>query len=331
MSTLGTFANFMARSTKAQTEAKKVAKKAEQATAGLVTGLTASKGSSVNQRALEMQAKAKAALAKPATSSALATQVAPTTNMPKAPSKNVLDARKKRLDLRAAKGRNKIIGGSVLGGLGLLGAGAIAYNSRNSGRRSEMSSGSAFANFAEKKVIVPTPDGRDPRFIKSYGKVTDAERAGTGTALTEDQRKALTESKKGKQVANSDQIKASQERLKKYAGQRTVEKNIDKGGNIYKGAKGFDYVSRTGALLGSPERAAIAAGKKSKNGFLKGSTEVAEKVGRAGYKTGATGWRNIANKAVGRTVTGKVARLGAAGIGLSAIGGALKRNRQERG
>lgn len=121
-------------------------------------------------------------------------------------------------------------------------------------------------------------------------------------------------------------------RAKRAAMQRKLEGQIDRGGNAYK-IKNDDVgvIARTTALLGSPERASIASGKKSKNEFIKGLAENAEKLGRLGYQEGAEGWRRYANKAVGRTFTGKVARLGVAGLGLSAIGGAMKRNRQEQG
>ena len=224
---------------------------------------------------------------------------------------------------KSLKMRNLAVGGGLgLAGLGTLGA--IAYNNRNSGRRSEMSFGSAFANFQA--------TGYNPTTKKAnrFGEVTPEMKAGTGTALTKDQMDKLTEIKK-KEKMSAEDIKSTQERLKKYGGQRAVERNIDKGGDVYKGAKGMDYVTRTGALLGSPERNIIAAGKKSKNDFIKGSANAAEGFGRLGYKTGAIGARGVLNKVVGRTATGKLARLGAAGIGLSAIGGAMKRNRQERG
>lgn len=241
---------------------------------------------------------------------------------------------------KGLKMRNLAIGGGLgLAGLGTLGA--IAYNNRNSGRRSEMSFGSAFANFAEAIAAKDAPKPRGKKFVAG-GKVYQNESdiptplrrsvAGNKGDLTADELAGIKgRSKKGDKVMSAEDIKSTQERLKKYGGQRAVERNIDKGGDVYKGAKGMDYVTRTGALLGSPERNMIAAGKNSKNGFIKGASEVAEKVGRAGYKTGAIGARGVLNKVVGRTATGKVARLGAAGIGLSAIGGAMKRNRQERG
>lgn len=238
--------------------------------------------------------------------------------------------------IKGVKTRNIIIGSSLgLAGLGT--AGAIAYNNRNSNRRSEMSFGSAYANFAE--ALVGSKSGVSPitgkpytNKSKKFGEVTDAMRTGTGTPLTPEQLDKLKTSKNNKKQFDKTQIEDTQKSLKAYANQRGIEKQIDSGGDIYKGAKGAgDYVNRTSALLTSPERKAIAAGKTSKNSFVKGLSEGAEKFGRAGYKTGATGLRGVGNALVGRTVTGKVARLGAAGIGLSAIGGAMKRNRQERG
>lgn len=227
--------------------------------------------------------------------------------------------------------------GAGLGVAGLAGLGATAYNLRNSNRRSEMSFGSAYANFAE--ALVGSKSGVSPitgkpytNKSKEFGEVTDAMRTGTGTPLTPEQLDKLKTSKNNKKQFDKTQIEDTQKSLKAYANQRGIEKQIDSGGDIYKGAKGAgDYVNRTSALLTSPERKVIAAGKTSKNSFVKGLSEGAEKFGRAGYKTGATGLRGVGNALVGRTVTGKVARLGAAGIGLSAIGGAMKRNRQERG
>lgn len=238
--------------------------------------------------------------------------------------------------LKGIKMRNALVAAG-LGTAGLAGLGATAYNMRNSNRRSEMSFGSAYANFAE--ALVGSKSGVSPitgkpytNKSKEFGEVTDAMRTGTGTPLTPEQLDKLKTSKNNKKQFDKTQIEDTQKSLKAYANQRGIEKQIDSGGDIYKGAKGAgDYVNRTSALLTSPERKAIAAGKTSKNSFVKGLSEGAEKFGRAGYKTGATGLRGVGNALVGRTVTGKVARLGAAGIGLSAIGGAMKRNRQERG
>ena len=163
---------------------------------------------------------------------------------------------------------------------------------------------------------------------------------GTGLYLNRNSKKRMSEMSRLNSNANfadevsetAEEIAKKAERAKRAATQRKLEQQIDRGGNAYK-IKNDDVgvVGRTTALLGSPERGAIEKGKKSKNSFVKGLAENAEKFGKLGYQEGAEGWRRYANKAVGRTATGKVARLGAAGVGLAAIGGAMKRNRQERG
>jgi hypothetical protein len=221
-------------------------------------------------------------------------------------------AKKKRLKMR------NLGVGIGLGTAGLAGLGAAAYLNRDSGRRAEMGYESAFANFQATQMELPLG--------------LPSSKSGKKRDLTADELAGIKKrSKKPDSVMSADDIKATQERLKKYGGQRAAERNIDKGGDIYKGAKGMDYVTRTGALLGSPERQAIAAGKASKNEIVQNIAKGAEGFGRLGYKTGAIGGRGVLNKVVGRTATGKVARLGAAGVGLAAIGGAMKRNRQERG
>lgn len=202
--------------------------------------------------------------------------------------------------LKGIKNRNLMIGAGLgLAGLGT--AGAIAYNNRNSNKRSEMSSGSAFANFVSK-------DKKDA--VKAMTQTGNADADAVIKKVRDESRK-----NRRKELAN----------LKT---QRGFESAADRG-EAFKNAKGGDMVARTLATAGSPERALIAQGKKSKNGFIKGLAEGAEKVGSAGYKQGATGLRKAGNAIAGRTLIGKGVRLGAAGLGLSAIGGAMKRKRQE--
>lgn len=204
--------------------------------------------------------------------------------------------------LKGIKNRNLMIGAGLgLAGLGT--AGAIAYNNRNSSRRSEMSAPSAFANFVSK-------DKKDA--VKAMTQTGNADADAAIKMVRDESRK-----NRRKELAN----------LKT---QRGFESAADRG-EAFKNAKGGDMVARTLAVAGSPERALIAQGKRSKNDFIKGLAEGAEKVGKAGYKEGATGLRKAGNAIAGRTLIGKGVRLGAAGIGLSAIGGAMKRNRQERG
>lgn len=223
--------------------------------------------------------------------------------------------------LKKLKTRNIIIG-SGLGLAGLGTAGAIAYNNRNASRNSEMSANSAYANFASLRADrtaeeIAKADASIARKRKLVKPLTETGNADADAAI-----------KSVRDIARDNRRKE----VGKLNKQRAIERNVDSGGDVYKGAKGAgDYLARTSALLTSPERMAIQAGKNSKNGFVSGLAEGAEKFGKAGYKEGATGLRKVGNALVGRTVTGKVARLGAAGLGLSAIGGAMKRNRQERG
>lgn len=202
--------------------------------------------------------------------------------------------------LRGIKNRNLMIGAGLgLAGLGT--AGAIAYNNRNSNKRSEMSSGSAFANFVSK-------DKKDA--VKAMTQTGNADADAAIKMVRDESRK-----NRRKELAN----------LKT---QRGFESAADRG-EAFKNAKGGDMVARTLAVAGSPERALIAQGKRSQNGFVKGLAEAAENIGKAGYKEGATGLRKVGNAIAGRTMIGKGVRLGAAGLGLSAIGGAMKRKRQE--
>jgi len=212
------------------------------------------------------------------------------TKQSEASKKRVADSMAEIAKKKGLKIRNLGLG-IGLGTAGLAGLGAAAYLNRDSNRRANMSAKSAFANFAE-----------------------TTRKIGKGDKAVEYTMDELANIKKSSKATQA---------------QKAVERSIDRGDDIYKGAKGMDYVTRTGALLGSPERGLITSGKKSKNELVRNIAKGAEKFGSLGYKQGATGARGVLNKVAGRTVTGKAVRLGAAGIGLSAIGGAMKRNRQE--
>lgn len=202
--------------------------------------------------------------------------------------------------LRGIKNRNIMIGSGLgLAGLGTLGA--IAYNNRDSKKRADMSANTAFANFVSKEK-------KDA--VKALTQTGNADADAAIKLVRDESRKA-----RRKELGN----------LKKQQG---FESMADRG-NTYKGAKGGEYINRTLAVAGSPERGLIAQGKRSKNELVQNIAKGAENIGGAGYKAGATGLRKVGNAIAGRTLTGKAVRLGAAGIGLSAIGGAMKRNRQE--
>lgn len=118
----------------------------------------------------------------------------------------------------------------------------------------------------------------------------------------------------------------------KYLRQRNIENIVDSKGGIkdaYSKGGIKDVVRTTLAVSGKPERAAINAGKNSKSKIVRDIASGAEELGRKGFRAGATGGRGLVNKLVGRTVTGKVARLGAAGAGIAAVGSALKRKEKE--
>lgn len=202
--------------------------------------------------------------------------------------------------LRGIKNRNIMIGSGLgLAGLGTLGA--IAYNNRDSKKRADMSANTAFANFVSKEK-------KDA--VKAMTQTGNADADAVIKKVRDETRKA-----RRKELGN----------LKKQQG---FESAADRG-DVYKNAKGGEYINRTLAAAGSPERALISQGKRSKNEFVQNIAKGAENIGGAGYKAGATGLRKVGNAIAGRTLTGKAVRLGAAGIGLSAIGGAMKRNRQE--
>lgn len=233
--------------------------------------------------------------------------------------------------IKTVRGRNLAVG-IGLGTAGLAGLGAAAYLNRDSrNRRAEMGFGSAFANFA----VSAEERAAARAYLESRGFTLKDETPELAAATRKRREEAVkrftqTGNPEADAVINKMRGEARKARVKNIAdtkAQKLVESNIDAGGDIYKGAKGMEYVTRTGALLGSPERGLIEAGKASKNEFVQNLAKGAEKVGRLGYKPGA----GVMNKVVGRTFTGKVARLTGVGLGLSAIGGAMKRNRQEQG
>lgn len=132
--------------------------------------------------------------------------------------------------------------------------------------------------------------------------------------------------------ADDEKKAAMKKETDKYLRQRNIENQLDAKdgiGKTYNKGGLKDAVNVTTALAGQPERKLVQAGKSSSNKFVRDLAEGAESFGRAGYRAGAVGGQKIINKIVGRTATGKLARLGAAGTGLAVIGGAMRRNRQE--
>ena len=299
MSTLGTFAKYsgqadFARPTKKELAEKKAAMQAAK--------------QPVTPRVIPIENENTRAVRTAATKPATMVQYPEGANLPMKSKRRVAMGKKapegfqKMGKLKGIKNRNLMIGAGLgLAGLGT--AGAIAYNNRNSSKRSEMSSGSAFANFVSK-------DKKDA--VKA---MTQTGNADADAAIT---------------LVRDETRKNRRKEIGKLNTQKGFESAADKG-DAYKNAKGGEYISRTLATAGSPERSLIAKGKNSKNEFIKSVATNAEKIGGAGYKQGATGLRKAGNAIAGRTLTGKGVRLAAAGIGLSAIGGAMKRNRQERG
>ena len=124
----------------------------------------------------------------------------------------------------------------------------------------------------------------------------------------------------------SEGKKAVLERRGKLNSQKLVEAGSDKLGFLDSAKLAGRQVTAT---AGNPERALIAKGKASE-GFVKGLAEGAEKFGKAGYREGAIGVRGALNKVAGRTLTGKAVRLGAAGVGIAAIGSALRKKREDQ-
>ena len=124
----------------------------------------------------------------------------------------------------------------------------------------------------------------------------------------------------------SEGKKAVLERRGKLNSQKLVEAGSDKLGFLDSAKLAGRQVTAT---AGNPERALIAKGKASE-GFVKGLAEGAEKFGKAGYREGAGGVRGALNKVAGRTLTGKAVRLGAAGVGIAAIGSALRKKREDQ-
>lgn len=293
MSTLGTFANFMARPTKKELAEKKAAMQAAKQPTGLQPVKQYAEGATnvpnKQYRLGETNVPSQQAA-----------------NMPTKSNRRVAKGKKApegfgKLDkLKKLKTRNLIVGAGLgLAGLGT--AGAIAYNNRNAKKQADMSGYSDIASFVSQ-------DRKD-----AVKKMTQTGNADADAAI---------------KMVRDETRKARRKELGKVAKQKGFESAADKG-DAFKNAKGGEYIGRTLATAGSPERAVIAQGKKSQNSFIKGAANAAEKFGSAGYKEGATGLRKVGNAIAGRSVIGKAVRLGAAGVGLSAIGGAMKRKRQE--
>lgn len=215
---------------------------------------------------------------------------------------------KAKQDLAKGVRNRNIMIGAGLGTAGLGTAGAIALSNRK--KNANMSGINAYSSFAK----------------KTYGEVTDAMRAGSGSDLSADQLAKIKAVKDNKQKLDADQLKEVQKRAGDLKSQRSLEKAVDAGKDTGKAS----LIARGAALAGSPERDLIRSGKASDKKWVKGLAEGAEKFGKLGYKSGATGARGVLNKVVGRTGTGKIARLGAAGAGIAAIGGAMKRKREDQ-
>jgi hypothetical protein len=213
-----------------------------------------------------------------------------------------------------------LILGLAGGGAALAGGGATAIALANRKKKasseteSKMSSPHGLASFAEVDPFKPQTRGQKRN---ASADIRDKEKQ----AWAETFGKADDE---GKAAMNKQSAK--------YLRQRNIENIVDSKdgmGKAYNKGGLKDVGNVTTAVLGNPERNLIASGKKSNNKFVRDLAEGAESFGRKGYQAGATGGRKLVNKLVGRTLTGKVARLGAAGTGLAVIGSAMRRNRDE--
>ena len=175
------------------------------------------------------------------------------------------------------------------------------------------------ANFAKKKATEPTGVAS----VKQYAEgATDIKRQPIYKQGETDLKRPAMYDKGATNVPNKGEMK----NLNKLAGQKQVENSVDNKGfrNSVKA-----IADKTTAAGGSLERKLMSKAQNSDKGWIKGLAEGAEKAGSAGYKAGATGARGVLNKIAGRTLTGKAVRLGAAGAGLAAIGGAMKKKNQE--
>lgn len=213
-----------------------------------------------------------------------------------------------------------LILGLAGGGAALAGGGATAIALANRKKKkaspeaeAKMSSPHGLASFAEVDPFKPQTSNAKKNAAKG----------------TRDKEKQFYAEAFGK--ADDEGKAAMQKQSGKYLRQRNIENIVDSKdgmGKAYNKGGLKDVGNVTAAVLGNPERNLIASGKKSGNKFVRDLAEGAEGFGRSGYRAGATGARGVLNKVVGRTATGKVARLGAAGLGLSAIGGAMRRKRE---
>jgi len=121
------------------------------------------------------------------------------------------------------------------------------------------------------------------------------------------------------------------ERVTKLKTQKALEEVADKT-NIknLKSVSANKVPATLAAYGGNPERRVLKAGKASDSAIVKTAADALEGFGKLGYLEGATGNRNLLNKVVGRTASGKVARtlglLGTVGVGKAA----LRKRKEER-
>lgn len=175
------------------------------------------------------------------------------------------------------------------------------------------------ASFARKKKEAT---GVQP--VKQYAEgATDLKRQPIYKQGETDLKRPAMYDKGATNVPNKGEMK----NLNKLAGQKQVEQSVDNKGfrNSVKA-----IADKTAAAGGSLERKLMNKAQNSDKSWVKGLAEGAEKAGKAGYKAGATGARGVLNKIAGRTLTGKAVRLGAAGAGIAAIGGAMKKKREDQ-
>ena len=204
-----------------------------------------------------------------------------------------------------------------LGGAGLAAAGggtALAVANKKK-KEAKMSGNSETASFAESDPFKPN---------------TPFQKKNASAGVRDKEKQRFAEA-----FGNADEAgkKAMEKQSGKYLRQRNIENLTDAKGGMKKayGKAGLkDVANVSTAVAGMGERKLINAGKNSKSKIVQDLAKGAEAIGRKGYTAGATGARGVLNKIAGRTLTGKAVRLGAAGVGLSAIGGAMKKKNQEQ-
>ena len=307
MSTLGTFARFVPMKGNPIEKVLGLGKKAIKKTKNKGGALVSSSGSALATTG------SKAVKGNPTSSSALSYALPDATKARAKGRRGTQTA----IEGTAEKKKSNMLPLALLGGGVAVGTGAgIATRAALSKKKkAEMSGNTNTASFAESDPFKPR---------------TSFQKKNASSGVRDKEKQRFAEA-----FGNADEAgkKAMEKQSGKYLRQRNIENLTDAKGGIGKayGKAGLkDVANVSTAVAGMGERKLINAGKNSKSKIVQDLAKGAEAIGRKGYTAGATGARGVLNKIAGRTLTGKAVRLGAAGAGIAAIGGAMKKKREDQ-